>query len=78
MKTRGWRYRISSPHDLLLQLFSLQRGRAESTDSENTGDDSANSAAGRDLMEVIVTFNANNAGSSDDGGDSSGPEDFCS
>lgn len=72
-KPRGWMYRISSPQDLLLQLFSMERRR---TDSGDDRDDSSSSATGRDLMELIFTFNGNNASDSDDGGDASGPEDL--
>lgn len=68
-------YRISSPQDLLLQLFSMERRR---TDPGDNRDDSSSSATGRDLMELIFTFNGDNASSSDDGGNASGPEDFFS
>lgn len=74
-KSRGWMYRISSPEDLLLQLFCMERRRTDSVDNR---DDSSSSTTGRDLMELIFTFNGNNPSSSDDGGDASGPEDFFS
>ncbi|KAI6677540.1 hypothetical protein NL676_038336 [Syzygium grande] len=74
-KALGWMYRISSPQDLLLQLFSMERRR---TDPGDNRDDSSSSATGQDLMELIFTFNGNNASSSDDGGNASGPEDFFS
>ncbi|KAJ7967117.1 DDB1- and CUL4-associated factor 8-like [Quillaja saponaria] len=62
-KARGWMYRISSPQDLMLQLYSLQRrGTSPESDGEN-------SAAGQELLELILTFNANSDGSDDDGGD---------
>ncbi|XP_015893276.1 uncharacterized protein LOC107427406 isoform X3 [Ziziphus jujuba] len=72
-KARGWMYHLSSPQDLMLQLFSLQRRR---TSPERGGEE--DSAAGRELLELILTYNANSDGSSDDGGDTASQEDlFC-
>ncbi|XP_059647429.1 uncharacterized protein LOC132293816 isoform X2 [Cornus florida] len=68
-KARGWMYRMASPQDLMLQLFSLQRRR---TSPEREGE---NSAAGRELLELILTFNANSDISSDEGEDTSSAED---
>lgn len=55
----------------MLQLFSLQRQR---TSSEGSGE---NSAAGRELLDLILTFNANSDGSSD-GGETSSLDDLFS
>lgn len=60
-KARGWMHHVFSPEDLMLQLFSLQRQR---TEQERNGEDSA---AGRELLELILTFNTNSDRSSDDG-----------
>ncbi|XP_012077700.1 DDB1- and CUL4-associated factor 8 isoform X1 [Jatropha curcas] len=60
-KARSWMYRAASPQDLMLQLFSLQRRRT------NPEHDEESSAAGRELLELILTFNANS--DSDNGGD---------
>ncbi|KAK4562126.1 hypothetical protein RGQ29_004832 [Quercus rubra] len=68
----GWMYRISSPQDLLLQLFSLQRRR---TNSEHGGE---SSAPGRELLELILRFNDNSDASSDDGGDTASQDDLFS
>ncbi|KAA8535962.1 hypothetical protein F0562_028440 [Nyssa sinensis] len=58
-KARGWMYhRMSSPQDLMLQLFSFQRQR---TSPDGDGE---NSAAGGELLDLILTFNANSDGSS--------------
>ncbi|EEF41096.1 DDB1- and CUL4-associated factor 8 isoform X2 [Ricinus communis] len=69
-KARGWMYRIASPQDLMLQLFSLQRWRTSPERIEES------SAAGRELLELMLTFNANS--DSDDGGDTSSRDDFFS
>ncbi|KAB2045900.1 hypothetical protein ES319_D01G194800v1 [Gossypium barbadense] len=70
-KPRGWMYRVTTPQDLMLQLFSLQRqGTSPEQNEENA------SAVDRELLEFILTFNANSGASSYDGGN--GPEDpFC-
>ncbi|XP_031268614.1 DDB1- and CUL4-associated factor 8 isoform X2 [Pistacia vera] len=62
-KARGWMHHVSSPEDLMMQLFSLQRRRTD-PDPERVGE---NSAAGQELLELILTFSANSGGSSDDG-----------
>ena len=66
---RGWLHYMVSPQDLMLQLFSLQR---QGTSPDRNGE---NSSAGRDLLELILTFDANNDGSSDEGRDNSSAED---
>lgn len=72
-KARGWIYRMaSSPEDLMLQFFSMQRPRRR-TSPESDGE---NSAAGRELLELILTINTNTDGSSDDdGGDNTSNAD---
>ncbi|KAF2302156.1 hypothetical protein GH714_033088 [Hevea brasiliensis] len=67
-KARGWMYQVASPEDLMLQLFSMQRQR---TIPEQNGE---SSAAGRELLELILTFNGNS--DSDDGADSSSRDDL--
>ncbi|KAI9180564.1 hypothetical protein LWI28_006091 [Acer negundo] len=62
-KARGWMYQAFSPQDLMLQLFSLQRRR---TNPESNGE---NSAAGRELVDLIMTFDANSDESADEGSD---------
>lgn len=71
-KPRGWMYRISSPQDLMLQLFSLQRRR---TSPEHIGE---SSAPGHDLLELILNFDDNSDASSDDGADTTSQEDLFS
>lgn len=61
-KARGWLYPLSSPEELLLQLFSLQRQRA----SPDRGGE--NSDGGGEPLELMLTFNANSDDSSDNGG----------
>ncbi|PON45041.1 WD repeat containing protein [Parasponia andersonii] len=70
-KAKSWMYHVSTPQDLMLQLFSMQRRR---TSSEGSGE---NSAAGRELLDLILTFNANSDGSSD-GGETSSQDDLFS
>ncbi|PSS12128.1 DDB1- and CUL4-associated factor like [Actinidia chinensis var. chinensis] len=66
----GWLNHMALPHDFMMQLFSQERRSASPV---HDGD---NSAAGRQLVELIFTINTNSDGSSDDGGNTSGPEDF--
>ncbi|KAK6240704.1 hypothetical protein SCA6_006093 [Theobroma cacao] len=71
-KPRGWMYRVTTPQDLMLHLFSLQRwGSSPERNGENS------SAAGGELLDLMLTFNDNSDASSD-GGNASGPEDFFS
>ncbi|OAY37396.1 DDB1- and CUL4-associated factor 8 [Manihot esculenta] len=67
-KGRGWMFPVVSPQDLMLQLFSLRRRRTSSEQNEES------SAASRELLELILTFNA--SADSDDGGDSISREDL--
>ncbi|CAK9153937.1 unnamed protein product [Ilex paraguariensis] len=68
-KAKGWLHHLVSPQDLMLQLFSLQR---QGTSPDQNGE---NSSAGQDLLELILTFDANSDGSSDEGRDNSSAED---
>ncbi|GAB2291907.1 hypothetical protein Dimus_026157 [Dionaea muscipula] len=70
-RRRSWMYRLSSPQDMLLQLLSMQnQGSSPDRDGES-------SISSREFLELILTFNRQGDGSSDDG-DSSGPDDFFS
>ncbi|XP_009802647.1 uncharacterized protein [Nicotiana sylvestris] len=60
-KARGWMHRMASPEDLMLQLFSLERQRTNPESNED------NSEVGRELLQLILTFDANSDNSSDDG-----------
>lgn len=66
-RARRWRYHVSLPHDLILQLISLPRRR--------TSRDGENSVAGQELFEQLFALSANNNSSSDDG-DNSSLDDF--
>ncbi|KAK8522243.1 hypothetical protein V6N12_055961 [Hibiscus sabdariffa] len=60
-KPRGWMYRVMTPHDLMLQLFSLQRrGTSPEQNEENA------SAVGRELLDLMLAFNINSDNASDD------------
>lgn len=60
--------RISSPRQLLLQLYSLERW------PEHGGETSSGLAAGQEeLTELFFALSANGNGSPDGGGDPSGP-----
>ncbi|KAF9676196.1 hypothetical protein SADUNF_Sadunf09G0113100 [Salix dunnii] len=69
-KARGWMHRLASPEDLMLQLFSLQRQR---TSPESVVQ---NSVMDTELLELILSFNANSDVSSDDGGDTANHDDL--
>lgn len=71
-KARGWMYRLSSPQDLMMQLFSLQR---QSESPDRTGE---NSSSGQDLLELILSFEPNNDDSSGDEGDAASLDDLFS
>ncbi|KFK30152.1 hypothetical protein AALP_AA7G223600 [Arabis alpina] len=81
---RGWMYRVSSPQELLAQLFSLQnRRRSFSPEGEEEGD---SSATGRELLDLILNFNYDSDDNnndnlesfSDDDEDGNSREDFFS
>ncbi|KAG5547601.1 hypothetical protein RHGRI_013335 [Rhododendron griersonianum] len=57
---KGWKCHMLSPQDLMLQLFSLDRRRP----SPEHG--AENSAAGRELLDLFLTFDTNSDGSSDE------------
>lgn len=64
--------RISSPRELLLQLYSLERWGANAP--EHGGETSSGLAAGQEeLTELFFALSANGNGSPDGGGDPSGP-----
>lgn len=46
-------YRVSSPQELLAQLFSLQNRSSSSPEREGE----SSSATGRELLDLILTFN---------------------
>ncbi|XP_011088653.1 DDB1- and CUL4-associated factor 8 isoform X2 [Sesamum indicum] len=69
-RPRGWMHRMVSPEDLMLQLFSQRRR----TSPESSGE---RSDVGRDLLQLLLTFDTNSDGSSDDGRDTTSAED-CS
>lgn len=62
-------HHMASPEDLMLQLLSQQRQRT------NLGSIEENSEVGRELLQLILTFNANSDNSSDDGEDTTGGQD---
>lgn len=74
-KARYWMDSMFSPQDLMLHLLQLQRQRTSSTSPERNGE---NSADGRELLELFLTFNANSDSSSDDAGDTTSQEDLFS
>ncbi|XP_050233922.1 uncharacterized protein LOC126682320 isoform X2 [Mercurialis annua] len=67
-KARGWMYRLASPEDLMLRLFSSQRRSSSPEQIEES------TAPGREFLELMLTFNANS--DSDDGGDTASREDL--
>lgn len=56
----------------MMQLFSLQR---QSESPDRTGE---NSSSGRDLLELILSFEPNNDDSSGDEGDAASLDDLFS
>lgn len=62
-KARGWMHSVISLDDLMMQFFSLQRQRTD-YDPEHVGE---SLAAGWELGELLLTFNANGDTSSDGG-----------
>ncbi|KAK8505843.1 hypothetical protein V6N12_042868 [Hibiscus sabdariffa] len=53
-KPRGWMYQLSTPQDLMLHLFSLQRGDS----SQGRNAENSPSTANWELLQLILTFNA--------------------
>jgi hypothetical protein len=75
-KARDWMdSSIFSPQELMLHLLQFQRQRTSRTSHERNGE---NSADGRELLELFLTFNANSDASSDDAGDTTSQEDLFS
>ncbi|KAK8665236.1 hypothetical protein V6N13_005408 [Hibiscus sabdariffa] len=73
-KPSGWLYRLPTPQDLMFQLFSLQRRES----SPELNRENSTSAESRELMQLILAFDARGGASLDEGGNGSGPEDlFC-
>lgn len=71
-RQRGWMYRVTSPQELLLQLFSMENHRS----SPEEHDDGEYSGSRQDFLELLLSFSRHNGNSSDNGGDDSGPEDY--
>lgn len=63
-------YRISSPQDFIYQLISLRRRR---TSPDRIGE---NSVGNRELLELVLTFDANSDASSDNDGDTTSQDDL--
>lgn len=55
-RPKGWMHRTMSPEDMMLQLFSLQRPR---TGTSPEGNGAEHSDMGRDLLQLLLTFDAN-------------------
>lgn len=81
-KPRGWMYRVSSPHELLAQLFFLQNRSRFSEDRGEEEEEGSSSSTGRELLDLILTFNDddddNEHVSDDDDEDGVSREDFFS
>ncbi|CAN7108440.1 DDB1- and CUL4-associated factor 8-like protein 2 isoform X1 [Brassica rapa] len=76
-KPRGWMYRVSSPQELLAQLFFLQNRSRFSEDREEG--EASSSSTGRELLDLILNFNDDDDEHvSDDGGDGVSRDDFFS
>ncbi|EOA16375.1 hypothetical protein CARUB_v10004525mg [Capsella rubella] len=74
-KPRGWMYRVSSPQELLAQLFALQNRRSSSPEREGE----SSSATGRGLLDLILTFNdQSDDGNATDDEDGNSREDLFS
>lgn len=62
-------HHMASPEDLMLQLLSQQRQRTNLESIEE------NSEVERELLQLILTFNANSDDSSHDGEDTTSGQD---
>ncbi|RVW96572.1 DDB1- and CUL4-associated factor 8 [Vitis vinifera] len=71
-------YRLASPQDLMIQLFSLQRQLRTTREEHGAASLAENLVGDQELFDLIMTFNANSDVSSDDGDTSSSAEDPCS
>ena len=70
-------YRVSSPQELLAQLFFLQNRSRFSEDREEG--EASSSSTGRELLDLILNFNDDDDEHvSDDGGDGVSRDDFFS
>lgn len=67
-KGRGWMFRMASPEDLMVQLFSLQRRRTNPDSSRQM------SRAGYELFQFDYTFDGGS--DSSDAGDDTSSEDI--
>lgn len=74
----GRTYLLASPQDLMMQLFSLQRQLRTTREEHGAANLADNLIGDQELLDLIMTFNANSDGSSDDGDTSSSAEDPCS
>lgn len=71
-KPRGWMSSVSSPRELLAQLFFLQNRSRFSEDREEAEEEEGSSSyAGRELVDLILNFN-------DDDDDGVSLDDFFS
>ncbi|KAJ0252166.1 Uncharacterized protein HA466_0130010 [Hirschfeldia incana] len=79
-KPRGWMYRVSSPQELLAQLFFLQNRSRSSEDREGEGEgEGSSSSTGRELLDLILNFNDDDDGEHvSDGEDGVSRDDFFS
>ncbi|XP_013612883.1 PREDICTED: DDB1- and CUL4-associated factor 8-like protein 2 isoform X1 [Brassica oleracea var. oleracea] len=76
-KPRGWMYRVSSPRELLAQLFFLQNRSRFSEDREEG--EASSSSTGRELLDLILNFNDDDDEHvSDNGEDGVSRDDFFS
>lgn len=74
-KPRGWMSSVSSPRELLAQLFFLQNRSRFSEDREEAEEEEGSSSyAGRELVDLILNFNDDD----DDGEDGVSLDDFFS
>lgn len=70
-RQRDWMYHVTSPQELLWQLFSRENRLSS---PEHSGE---NSGSRQDFIELLLAM-SRRSGNSSDGGDDSGPEDFFS
>lgn len=62
-------HRLALPEELMMQLFSLRR---QNSSPEHRRE---NSAVGREILELIMTFNNNTESSSEDNGGDTAEDD---
>ncbi|XP_051147180.1 uncharacterized protein LOC127262510 isoform X2 [Andrographis paniculata] len=75
-RPKGWMHRrmSMSPEDMMLQLFSLQRPRARASPEGGSRDGDHASDVGRDLHQLLLTFNANTDEDEDSSSDGRGED----